>query len=104
MAIVLGAIEALEPVLARPLLAYPGEGTQAVLPVDHRPAAQRGAGLDRHLALRGRHRPAPQVEVLVGPGLELVEVGLIEVAAELHHAHLLASLGEGPGYHSPTGP
>ncbi len=41
-----------------------------------------------------RHGPAAPVEVLPRPQLELVEVGLVEVAAHLEHHHLKARLRE----------
>ena len=44
--------------------------------------------------------PAAPVEVLVGPQLELVEVGLVVVAAHLQYAHLLASAGQLTGDHA----
>src|SRR5581483_7928522 len=65
VAVVLGPVEALESELARPLLAHPRERAQAVLPVDQRAAPERGAGLERDLALHGGERAAAQVEVLV---------------------------------------
>ena len=103
VAVVVRTVEPLEPVLAGPLLAHPGERPQAVLPVDDRSATQGGTGLDRDLALRGRHRAAAQVEVLIAPDLELVEIGLVEVAPQLQYADLLAEPGEGPGDHATAG-
>src|SRR5438552_1114279 len=103
VAVVVLAVEPVEAELARPLLAHPGRGPQAVLPVDQRASAEGRPGLDRHLAIGGRERPSAQVEVLIAPRLELVEVGLVEVAAGLDHADPLALSGQRSGDDSAAG-
>ena len=74
-------------------------GPQAVGPVEDGAAPERRAGLDRDLALGGRERSAVEEDVLVGPELEPVELGLVVVAAHLEHADLLARGRELAGDH-----
>ncbi len=89
-----------EAVLARPLLADPGLGAQRVRPVDDGAAAEARAGLKRDVHVRRRHGSPAPVEVLIGPQLELVEVGLVEVAAELEDHDLHPAGGELRGDHA----
>ena len=100
--VVLVGVDALEPVLARPLLAHPRIRAQAVRPVDHGAAAERGARLQRHVAVRGRSRTAAPVHLLVRLQLELGEVGFVEVAGRLQHHHLEALPCERARDHSPA--
>ncbi len=79
-----------QPVLARPLLANPGPGAQAVRPVDGGAAAERGPGLERHVQVGGGLRAAAPVHVLVGPQLVAVELRLVVVARRLQHHHVRA--------------
>ena len=104
MAVVLGAVEALEAEVACPLLAHPGMGAQAVGPVDDRPAAERRARLDRDLPVGGRERARVAGRGAGSAGqLELVEVRLVVVAAHLEHADLLARRGQLAGDHAAAG-
>ena len=100
VAVVVRAVDALEPVLARPLLAHPRRGAQAVGPVDRRAAAERRAGLQRDVAVGRRRRAAAPVHLLVGLQLELGEVRLVEVAGRLEHDDLQPLRGERRGDHA----
>ncbi len=90
-------VEILHAVLPCPLAAQERRRLHAVLPVDRRPAAESRAGQHRHVAVGGLGRPTAVEEVLVRPQLELVEVGLVVVAARLQHDDALARLRQGAG-------
>ena len=103
VAVEVGAVEALEPVLACPLLAHPGLGAQAVGPVDRGAAAVGGARVEGHVHVgRGVGAAAP-VEVLVGPQLVAGELRLVVEPARLEHDHLLARLGQRRRDHAAAG-
>ena len=102
VAVEVRAVHPFEAVLGGPLLPHPRAGAQAVGPVDDRPAAEARPGVDRHVEVGRRLRPAPPVHVLVGGQLELVEVGLVEVPGRLHHADLQTGLGQRAGDHPAT--
>ena len=103
VAIEVGAVEALEAELAGPLLTHPRLGAQAIGPVDGRAAAVGGSGVQGHVHVgRGVGAAAP-VQVLVGPELVLVEVGLLEQAAGLEHQHLQPGAGQCRRDHAAAG-
>ena len=103
VAIEVGAVQALEAELAGPLLTHPRLGAQAIGPVDGRAAAVGGSGVQGHVHVgRGVGAAAP-VEVLVGPELVLVEVGLLEQTAGLEHQHLQPGAGQCRRDHAAAG-
>ena len=93
-----------EAVLARPLLANPFVGAQAVRPVDDGAAADARAGNDRDLALGRRKGAAVEIEALVGRELLAVEVGVVVVGTRLQHTTDLPAAASSAAMTPPPAP